>query len=239
MTATGSEERYISGRYRQQNPGWHAEDSAWKANHVKHILERNEVDPRLVGEVGCGAGGVLEELADKLPDEAHFVGYDIAPEAIRLASQRSAPNRRFVCGDFLTSDETGFDLLLALDVFEHVEDYMGFVRALAGRARHYIFHIPLDMNVLMLLRDRQLSLRDEIGHLHYFSKATALRTLSDSGFEICDWFYTAGMLELYAHRSLKTVLANIPRRLLFPLAPDLTTKLLGGYSILVLARHPG
>ena len=35
-----------------------------------------------------------------------------------------------------------------------------------------------DMHVSALLRDRQLYVRRQVGHLHYFSRATALATLA-------------------------------------------------------------
>jgi hypothetical protein len=134
-------------------------------------------------------------------------------------------------------EDSGYDLVLMLDVFEHVPDYLGFLRAALRKGSHFVFHIPLDLHVQGLLRDVQISARDRLGHLHYFSKATALRTLEDVGYRILACRYTAGALELRsAHQGLRTTLASIPRRMLFRLSPDLTVKLFGGYSIMVLAE---
>jgi hypothetical protein len=77
--------------------------------------------------------------------------------------------------------------------------------------------------------------RDKVGHLHYFSKETALATIRDSGQEIIDFAYTNGNIEA-PDRSISTKLMNIPRALLFPIAPDLLVKMIGGYSLLVLAK---
>jgi len=77
--------------------------------------------------------------------------------------------------------------------------------------------------------------RKEYGHLHYFTKETALATLKDTGYTILDWFYTPEQLKL-PNRSLKASLMNIPRRLFFNLNQDLTVRIFGGYSLMVLAR---
>ena len=42
-----------------------------------------------------------------------------------------------------------------------------------------------------LIRDRQ-----RFGHIHYFTKETALQLLIDLGYNIIDWFYTAVALDL-------------------------------------------
>ena len=75
--------------------------------------------------------------------------------------------------------ETFFDLLLMLDVFGHVEDYMGLVRSVRSKAKQKLFHIPLDLSVQAVVRKNGLLLRrDHHAHLHYFTKETALRTLA-------------------------------------------------------------
>jgi hypothetical protein len=82
---------------------------------------------------------------------------------------------------------------MALDVFEHVEDYVGFLKRLRVKAEYKIFHIPLDMSVMSVMRMTPiLNARDKVGHLHYFCKETALATLNDTGYQIIDWFYTNG-----------------------------------------------
>jgi hypothetical protein len=77
--------------------------------------------------------------------------------------------------------------------------------------------------------------RKLVGHLHYFTKETALATLTDAGFEVQDYFYTAGSLDLPQH-TLLAQMARIPRRILFNLFPDTSVKVFGGFSLLVLAK---
>jgi hypothetical protein len=74
-----------------------------------------------------------------------------------------------------------------------------------------------------------------VGHLHYFTKDTALATLESTGYHIEAWRFTAGSLDLPDQSVLQRI-ARIPRRLGFVFAPELTVRALGGCSLLVLAR---
>jgi cyclopropane fatty-acyl-phospholipid synthase-like methyltransferase len=226
---------YTDNTYLSRNPSWHVEDSAWKAEQIVSMLNSNGLQPSSVCEVGCGAGEILHQLHARLPPHVTFDGYDIAPQAIALSRQRQRDRLTFHLGD-LPSETVHFDLMLAMDVVEHVEDYLGFLRKLGEKGSHHLFHIPLDMNVQMVLRSGRIMVeRTRSGHLHYFSKETALATLRDAGYRVVDHGYTAGGIELPS-RSLLHNMAKWPRRLAFALHQDLAVRVLGGYSLLVLAR---
>ena len=53
---------YIDGTYLKNNPGWGIKDAAWKARIISQLLKKNNITPREIIEVGCGAGGILESL---------------------------------------------------------------------------------------------------------------------------------------------------------------------------------
>jgi SAM-dependent methyltransferase len=233
MTATVPT-MYDDGRYLEQNPDWHLEDSLAKAKSIVRMIDKNKLSFRTCADVGCGAGGIIRELAGRYP-EVNFVGYDVSIGARDFWSNNKDNRLKFFRCDFTESFDQ-YDLILLLDVFEHVENYMGFLRALSGRAKWFLFHIPLDMNVQGLLRDKQSYFRDTVGHLHYFSKSSALRTLSDTGYEVKSFFYTASSQEGSAlKRSTKARFLNVIRKGLFNFNPNMVVKLLGGYSMLVLA----
>jgi cyclopropane fatty-acyl-phospholipid synthase-like methyltransferase len=228
-------ERYLDGAYLAHNPTWHAEHSPTKARWIDEIVRRNRLEPRTVAEVGCGSGEILIELQKRRPD-ARFTGFEISPQAYAICSAKQAPGLEFRLDDLLQSQAERFDLLLAIDVFEHVPDYLGFLRALRDRANHHIFHIPLDLSVQALIRGTSYPiLRNQTGHLHYFFKYTALATLRDCGYEIVDWTYTRSSQELPG-KSLRTKVANLPRKLMQLVSEDLSARFFGGYSLLVLTR---
>lgn len=230
-----SETIYESGEYLAANPGWHAEDAPHKARWVAEILDRNGVAPRHVVEIGSGSGEMLVELARRYP-EVRMEGFDISPQAHAIAAPKSRAPLLFHQGDFFESGGERPDVLMAIDVIEHVEDYMGFVRAMQPRAEWKLFHIPLDLSAQGLLRAApMIRTRRAFGHLHSFCKDTALATLSDCGHEIVDWNYTYGA-ETMPRGGLRTRLLNVPRRMIRVIDRDFAVRLLGGASIMALTR---
>lgn len=225
---------YGDGAYLRRNPTWHVEDSPPKARQIEKMLRRNGLMPRTVAEIGCGAGEILVQLQKTFPDSDYF-GFEVSPQAFSLCREREGSRIHFQLKDLLEEAEY-FDLLLAIDVFEHIDDYLGFLKRLRGKARFKIFHIPLDLSLQTLFRVSPiLKQREVVGHLHYFFKDTALATLKHCGYQVIDSFYTPAAID-GAHPSLGTQMLNIPRKFMFSINADVAVRILGGYSLLVLAR---
>ncbi len=224
---------YKDGTYAAANPGCGEENTAWKAGQIFRMISKAGIKPQTICEIGCGSGGILVALQHQLP-AVQFTGVEPMPEAYQNCSAKAREGIRFLnC----TADQMkeSYDLVLLLDVFEHVEDFMGFLRSLRHLGRQFIFHIPLDMTAQMVLRDEPIMrVRKSVGHLHYFSKNTALATLRDTGYVVDDWFYSD--LRGNAYAPFKTRLLRWPRRILMKLAPDFAVRLLGGNPLTVLAR---
>ena len=227
---------YTDGSYGRQHPGWHAEDSPWKAAQILKMLRRNDLEPASVCEAGCGAGEILSQLHEKLDDSTRFCGYEISPQAFELARPRRRDRLDFKLQDLLEDEPAHYDLVLAIDVVEHVEDYSSFLRVLQTKGTYKIFHIPLDLSVQTVFRGWPLlQMRGHLGHLHFFTKDLVLRTLGDLGYQVLDHFYTPSRLEL-STPTLRAKLAKLPRRAAFKLCSDLAVRVLGGYSLMVLSR---
>lgn len=232
------EKRYSDGRYLAANPAWHEEDAPFKAKYIDRILRKNGIAFTSVAEIGCGTGGVLRNLRRlSVGSNASWAGFDISEDAISRAQRDPGSDGiAFRTTDFFSLADD-YDVLLVVDVFEHVPDYIGFVAACKNRARYKIYHIPLDLHVLAALRDSFLNVRTSVGHLHYFSERTALATLRDAGHRIVDKQLTPGALELFkSHPSIKTAVANIARLAVGAVSVSMSARLLGGYSLLVLAE---
>lgn len=226
---------YQDGAYLCARPTWHAEDSPWKAAQIARMMNAHGLRPRTIAEIGCGVGQILQRLSEIYPNARCF-GYDISPHAIATASKMSTEQLTFQQEDPLSSPQQ-FDLLMAIDVFEHVPDYMGFLSKCREKAEFKIYHIPLDMHVSGLLRNGPMLVRHSVGHLHYFYDKTALAVLKDTGHEIIDWFYTSGGTGLFwQHPSLKRAIGNSLRWALEKFNKPFTSRLIGGYSLMVLCR---
>jgi SAM-dependent methyltransferase len=228
---------YRTGEYLEKNPGYHVEDSPWKADHIHRMLSKNNVIPRSVYEIGCGAGDVIRQLQQRLQlPETVFSGYDLSPQAIDLAKSRENDRLHYHCADLLLANLEIADLALCIDVVEHVENPLAFVRDLRSKARYKVFHIPLEMTVQGVLRSRAImASRTGLGHIHYFMKETALAMLTDSGYEIVDHFFTANYLDL-PKRSLKARILALPRHLAWFFSKSLAARTFIGFSLMVLAK---
>jgi cyclopropane fatty-acyl-phospholipid synthase-like methyltransferase len=199
------------------------------------MLERHHLQPTTVCEVGCGAGEVLRLLQKQMNKVCRFWGYDISPQAMDLCKTRANEKLQFKMTEISQAEDAFFDLILVLDVIEHVEDYFGFLDGVRPKGNFKIFHIPLDLSVQAVLRKRGLLKRRELwGHIHYFTKETALETLKDVGYELLDYFYTPRGIELAKETVHK--IALLPRKICFSIHRDLTVRILGGYGLLVLAK---
>lgn len=226
---------YQDGTYFENNPAWHEADSPWKAKRIRNILLDNGIAHAKLCEVGCGVGGILLNLEEMLP-EARLSGYEISPQAFSVANTRGTERTQFYLGDITKAQDPDFDVLMLIDVIEHVDDYMAFMKSLKPIGRYKVLHIPLDLSVQSLVRVSPiLNQRRDLGHIHYFFKDLALRALEDCGYKIVDWRYTASRLEL-PDQALLSRLMKLPRRLLYALSPDLAVRVVGGYSLLVLAE---
>jgi SAM-dependent methyltransferase len=228
---------YHDGRYLEDNPDWHEGDADWKAGNIARLLKANGLQPATLADVGCGTGGVLRGLVERKVAGSYH-GFEISPQAHAIAAERGASEIAFHHQDLLTAPaDVTFDVVMAIDVFEHVEDYLGFLRDLRVRGAHAVFHIPLDLSAQAIVRSSPiLGNRERLGHLHYFTKDTALATLADAGYDVVDFFYTAAALERGENLSARAKLLRLPRRLMSAASPDLAARLLGGWSLMVLAR---
>lgn len=226
---------YLDGTYLQQNPDWHVPDSAWKVRQILRILSRNQIVPRTVYDVGCGAGEVLRLLQQNLGTACELWGTDVSPQAIEMCRARTNDRLHFALSDDCPWAGQFFDLVIAIDVLAHVEDYRGFLRNIKLKGTYKLIHIPLDVSVQHILREHSMiNRRRSHPHFHYFSKRTAMFALEDLGFEIVDWFYTPRSIDIPGHTRGKLV--RLPRKLLFAVNQDFAVKLLGGFSLMVLAK---
>lgn len=230
------EQIYISGDYQERNPTWHIEESPWKARQIIRMIRNDHLDPKTICEVGCGAGEVLFQLQKSMSDNCLFWGYDISPQAFELSKGKTNARLKFKLGDIRKEKDNFFDIILIMDVIEHLEDYYGFLRDLKPMSQYKILHIPLDLSVQTVLRRSGLSdVRLTYGHLHYFTKEIALQMLKDVGYDVIDYCYTARALEIPT-KDIKRKLMKLPRKLLSVVDKDMAARILGGWSLLALTQ---
>ena len=233
-TQEARESTYTDGSYLEKTGGtWHSEDSPFKAQQIVRMLARHpEFQPNSVCEIGCGAGGILSELQQILPSHVTFTGYEISPQAHALSARSSNRQCQYVLGDAF-ADSSLFDLVLVIDVIEHVEDYFSFLRRTKQKGCCKLYHIPLETHVSATLRG--INSWNSVGHIHLFTIETALKSVEYTGHRVVDWILTAGGLSK-PNKAIRTRAANLVRRPLAKFSAKFSARLLGGYSILILAE---
>ena len=232
-----SNDIYVNGEYFKNNPDWDIADAQWKTDIIYKLLEKNDIKPKHVIEIGCGAGENLVELLKKDADIEKLSGYDISPQAFALANQKKSGKINFYNEDFTATENIIADLMLVIDVLEHVDDYYGFLRKLKTKSNYFVFHIPLDLSCRTVLKPHVLlQQRQSVGHIHYYTKEMAEWALQDTGYEIIDWVYTKPVVDIEPAGSIKRFIKKILRNIFFAVNKDWSAKRWGGYSMMILAR---
>lgn len=226
--------QYNNGDYLSKNSNWHQEDSPYKSKLVIQMLTKNKVDFKSCADVGCGAGLVTEILA-KYYNDKEFFGFDLSQDAQSFwKDKKKTKNILFKKQDILLHSNI-FDLVICLDVFEHIPNYYQFLSDLKSRSNFFIFNIPLDMSVIKLITPGLKIAREKVGHIHYFNKYTALKTLEDCGYEVLDCKLCAPFKTNKPRNNLQRIM--LPIRLLSLIFGDqISSTLFGGYSLMVFAK---
>ena len=163
------------------NNRWHEKDSPWKAKNIFKILEKNYLSPRSVCEIGCGSEEVLRYLASYFDSNTEFVGYETSAEAFAICKTKEEANIHYKLDNLLSLD-VHYDLVMAINVLNHVTDYLGFLSQLRSKGEYKVFHIPLETTIYSVLRSTHFQKRNPAGiYKHSFSKETAICTLKGTG----------------------------------------------------------
>ncbi len=156
---------------------------------AERILERLEPfrseGPRLL-EIGCGAGFFLEE-AQRRGWDVH--GIELSRWMVERASERVAGDR-VLQGSYDSElfRDSSFDVVVAVDVIEHVTDPGHLLRDVAARLRPggIVYLVTPDSGSLpaRMLGERWWYV--QVPHLSYFSRPSMSRLLERTGF-VATW----------------------------------------------------
>lgn len=126
-------------KYENKNPLYRFAVNRFLA-HVKKAAD--SVPVKNILDAACAEGFVLRYLQDRRP-ELSFKGFDIDCEAIEEAKKIN-PGVHFECKDLYTlKPGEKLDLVMALEVLEHLTDYEKALQTLrALDSRYFLFSVP-------------------------------------------------------------------------------------------------
>ena len=134
-------------------------------------------------EVGCGEGFSTERLRGMLPPRAELRALDVEQRLVDEARRRN-PTVRIEQGSIysLAADDSSLDLVLALEVLEHLEDPLRALAELCRVSRRWVLvSVPREplWRVLNMARGKYLSgLGNTPGHVQHWSSGSICRLVS-------------------------------------------------------------
>lgn len=97
-----------------------------------------DLRPQTLLDAGCGEGFVDEILLTAIP-ELQITGFDVLGDSVKLASLRN-PRGEFTTGDIynIEQPESSFDIVIALEVMEHLHEPDKALAEMARVAKDYV-----------------------------------------------------------------------------------------------------
>jgi len=94
---------------------------AGRRDVVYDLIQRLQLSPTAaILEIGCSGGPLMQRL--RAAGYTDLTGIDVSAPAIELAQARGVPNVSVMDGAALEFADTRFDLVIASDVLEHIEN---------------------------------------------------------------------------------------------------------------------
>lgn len=192
---------YYSEYYEHENNHWWFR---WRFDMITEIVEslpRNESFRML--DAGCGTG----QMTKLLEQYGEAVGLEIAPEALEFARKRGVKN--LIQGSITDPPFSAgsFDLVLSLDVIEHVDNDIQIIDSLFDIVKpggHLIVTVPAFQSMW--------SQHDEINHhKRRYRVKQVRRMLADAGFTVTQATYCNSLLfpAVFAMRKGKTWIRKV------------------------------
>ena len=178
-----SENFYAHGEYILHNPTLHEEDSPWKVHKIRPFVDKflkiHAKETIALLDVGGGAGKILAAVTEQIENAGRKVeqySLDLSPDMLRV-QKRNNPKAKIISGDIKKTPfaDKQFDLVLMIDVIEHVPQPEIALKELQRIARYVIFKVPLEDNFLdgfhnaITAGKYRARVRKTIGHINIYN----------------------------------------------------------------------
>jgi SAM-dependent methyltransferase len=187
---------YASGEYIRNNPTLDVEDVPWKLSKIiplaNAFADQCCSTKVKILDVGGGAGLLLKGISDFLgTKKMHVEKYalDLSREMLEMQKKNNADIVLLIENSIENTSfrDKEFDLVLMVDVLEHVPDVASALRELRRIAKYVIYKVPIENNLyyngLNLLKRGGLrrDILQKVGHVNFFSCRTIEKQMRSTG----------------------------------------------------------
>lgn len=178
--------------YIKNNPDLGSKDVASKVKSIKEIINQNKIIPNSILDIGCGSGAILLSLlSDYKIDKS--CGIDISEIMINTAIKKDEQKlSSWIRSGIFDADFRSFDLVLAIDIIEHIKDDDALLKKLVNWGNLFVVKVPIEdnyvVNIVKYLSfgiiDSSKSTEEKYGHIHHYSEKAFTELVKNSGYEI-------------------------------------------------------
>ncbi|MCM8794461.1 MAG: class I SAM-dependent methyltransferase [Candidatus Omnitrophica bacterium] len=215
-------EYYSSDYFQVKKDFFHGQDycqardqsvSSGTVTGYRQITAKLELEGKSILDVGCGSGALLESLKPHRP--ARLVGIDVAEHPLEFGRKRYGLELTCAALEKAGFAHETFDLLLMIDLIEHVENLPSFLREAMQvlRPAGKIFVLTPNYEAFRRAGSHWVELHKDFEHLQYFSRSSMAVLAGRAGLRLVDW-WTEG-LPVFLRPYPKRWLASL-HRFLFP-----------------------
>lgn len=174
---------------------------------INEVIDNDLPKNSSILDFGCGSGAVLEMLKNKGYTNIH--GMDVSNACVNLVKSRGI-KASLITADLLNLGKNKYDLILLLDVLEHVERDLELLKNLRTSLRH-------NGKILITVPAHQFLWRphdDANHHFRRYSRIKLVNLISQSNFKIISFrwwnstlFFGFMLISLY-HKLRKAIFRN-------------------------------
>lgn len=156
--------------------------------HINKLLSNMQDKPNNILEAGCGEGYVSAHIYTYMSlvskNNIIYDAYDISEKVIKQA-QIDFPKINFSVGDIYNTSNQSYDLVVACEVLEHLEEPLSALKKLIDISKRYIFvSVPNEplWRILNMARGSYISsFGNSPGHIQHWSERSFKKLLSMGG----------------------------------------------------------
>ena len=224
---------YTSEEYISKFPDWHLDRAPGKTSDVLPfvlpIVSTSKKGEIKIADVGAGVGGVLNLIVKGI--EAEHPQIRVLPSAFEISSHAVEvgtelyPNISFIQRS-ISEQDGPFDILMFIDVLEHIENPWQILREASMVADYMIIRQPLLENFSTFRHKNYEKQRVTFGHISYFNYYSFLDMAT-----ACGWKQHATKLLPFWELGTSTMKSSRVRKLLVRLSPKFSSYFLAPFYL--------